>query len=394
MANFDFCTYFDELPTAPLLEEGSATVLEDPGIIKVVHGFGRAALDTGDFIKLEQSADLPSYANLATVFLNGWRLAYRHDDHHVEGLGAFIRVKVGRGQVVWNAIGVIADDSHDEPYELTYHYTFIAWNDTRLDVRVVDRYDADEVCQTQQPGLNDKFFWNRNRDTTTALSVFPTFFSLPIFGGAAVLPRGFGFGWGSDHHLLQFAYNLDFTETLAQQQFYKKALGDLKPELGADLRFDGGWLTWNSYVIVKDDSRRRDYFFGELVSGVSGQDVHVIQPPFFILPLEGASGALGGAGVKTRNVVVDAIPYHYAIPMLTGWDIGYTADDQHVRDIGIWIDSFNYDYVPGSAAGRLRYQVSSILRDRNNWPDNYVRHKVSVLCLRHTPTRISQPGEP
>jgi len=395
MPDIDFCTYFDQLPTTPVLDQASATVLEDPGTIKVVHGFARARLDTGKFIKLEQAADLPGYANLATVFLNGWRLAYSGGDHHVEGLGTFIRVSPGRGQVIWNAIGALADDSHDRPYELSYYYTFIAWNDNRLHVRAFDRGDADEVCQTQQPGLDDKFFWSRNRDTTTALSVFPTFLFFPISGGAAVLPRGFGFRWGSDHHLLQFGYNLDFSETVAQKPSYKKALGELTPQLDpAEVRFGLGWLSWNSYVIVKDDSDRRDYFFGELVSGMSGEDVHVIQPPFFILPLTGASGALGGAGVKTKEVVVDAIPYQYAIPMLTGWDIGYTAGDQHVKEIGVWIDSFNYEWVPGSTAGRLRYQVSSVLRDRNTWPDNYFRHKVTVLCLRHTPTRVTEPGEP
>ncbi|MGH7515924.1 MAG: hypothetical protein ACREOC_00435 [Gemmatimonadales bacterium] len=42
-------------------------------------------------------------------------------------------------------------------------------------------------------------------------------------------------------------------------------------------------------------------------------------------------------------------------------------------------------------AGTLRYKVSSILRDKNTWPDNYFRHKVTVLCLRPTPTRGTAP---
>ncbi|WHZ30272.1 MAG: hypothetical protein OJF51_005075 [Nitrospira sp.] len=28
--------------------------------------------------------------------------------------------------------------------------------------------------------------------------------------------------------------------------------------------------------------------------------------------------------------------------MLTGWDAGYTVSDQHVKEIGIWIDEIPY----------------------------------------------------
>ena len=88
---------------------------------------------------------------------------------------------------------------------------------------------------------------------------------------------------------------------------------------------------------------------------------------------------------------MDGIPFEYAVPMLTGWDIGYTAGDQHVKEIGVWIDSFAYEYTPGAPAGRLRYKVSSVLHDDDSWPDNFFRHKVSVLCLRHAPTKGTAP---
>jgi hypothetical protein len=39
-----------------------------------------------------------------------------------------------------------------------------------------------------------------------------------------------------------------------------------------------------------------------------------------------------------RHIVVGNIPYEYAVPKLTGWNVGYTASDQHVKEIGIWIE--------------------------------------------------------
>lgn len=32
-----------------------------------------------------------------------------------------------------------------------------------------------------------------------------------------------------------------------------------------------------------------------------------------------------------RHIVVDNIPYEYAVPKLTGWNVGDTASDQHVK---------------------------------------------------------------
>jgi hypothetical protein len=67
--------------------------------------------------------------------------------------------------------------------------------------------------------------------------------------------------------------------------------------------------------------------------------------------------------------------------MLTGWDIGYARDDQHVKEIGIWLDEMHYRD-PADPPGRLRYKVSSIVKDKDDFPDNYFRHKVTILGLR------------
>jgi hypothetical protein len=153
-------------------------------------------------------------------------------------------------------------------------------------------------------------------------------------------------------------------------------------------RAGSGFVSWNSYAIMKDDeyrSDRRAYGFAELVSGMGGSDVSIIQPAFSIDPRRVSGGFTGQAGVKTEEVVIDNIPYKYAIPMLTGWDIGYDGDDQHVKQIGIWIDEMHYREST-DPPGRLRYKVSSVVRDDRNsvaWshPANYFRHKVTILGL-------------
>jgi hypothetical protein len=127
----------------------------------------------------------------------------------------------------------------------------------------------------------------------------------------------------------------------------------------------------------------RDYWFGEVVSGLGGTDVGVVQPPFSILPVEGSfiCGELGGTGVKSEEFDIENIPFEYAIPMLTGWELHYLCGDHHVKEIGVWIDDWSYTKDPGAQAGRLHYKLSSILSDDGNL-DHVFSHKVSVLGLR------------
>jgi hypothetical protein len=92
---------------------------------------------------------------------------------------------------------------------------------------------------------------------------------------------------------------------------------------------------------------------------------------------------LGGdkVGVVTEEVVVDNIPYAYAIPMLTGWDLGYACPDHHVREIGIWMDDLHYDRAPNAPTRTLRCKVSSLLHDDSHHGDNS-SHKITILGLR------------
>jgi hypothetical protein len=389
--DFDLCEEFDNLALTPVSGDPPAVVFEDPGTIKVMHGSGHARRTDGQFIRVEQSAELPDYANQATVFLNGWDLSYAGSDHHVAGLGTLVaRIRVEPRKLTWNAVGVLADKHRDKACNWTYYYTIVAWNDANLHA-MVDHNDAESYCKTEEADGSDNFFQADNSAMSTALSCFPSFLSNSNFSSGrtvAVIPRGFGFKWSSgDHHLLQLGYNLESSGGFIQSQgvgddlpYYKALNRKMNPlPTPPTARAGSGFVSWNSYAIMKDDEGRRRYFFAEVVSGMGGSDVSIIQPAFSIQPSKATGVSTGQAGVKTEEVVIDNIPYRYAIPMLTGWDIGSLGSDEHVKQIGIWIDEIKW--MPGDPTGTLRYKVSSVVRDNDTVPANYFRHKVTILGL-------------
>ena len=321
------CQLIGGAPVSNLTSSGRNIVFEDPGIIIAYHGSGCAESNksgTEDVIKVEGSQDIPAYARDATVFLNGWHLKYLNSDHHVAGLGTLISdIRLEGRTLKWQAAGVLSDDNFDDAYNWCYYYTVVAWNPSNINL-TVDHKDGS--CDPSDQG-EANFFSASNSGTTTALSSFPTFLQNPDFTPSktvAILPRGFGSVWdcGDDHHLLQTGYNLDHSEIFIENgKKYKKKFGDLTPSLpDSASQADSGYVSWETYAIFKDNDTRRDYEFGEIVSGLGGNDVGVIQPPFSILPSEdiGFFGAcLGGPqGVQTQESVIENVPYKLHYPCL------------------------------------------------------------------------------
>src|SRR5262249_2104626 len=144
---------------------------------------------------------------------------------------------------------------------------------------------------------------------------------------------------------LQLAYNLDHSETFIAAQRYYKGDGFSTPILsgGIQARVDSGFVSWNSDAILKDNDSRRAYQFGELGSGLGGRDVGVVQPPFAVLPYDGAGAFLGNGGIQHERIAIDRVPFRYAVPMLTGWELAYGRADRHVQQLGVWIDQFSYE---------------------------------------------------
>ena len=398
----DMCDLIGGAPQSVSTSSGREIVLEDPGTVIALHGFSCSESDEKGFeelIKIEETLELPRYAADATVFLNGWHLNYLSGDHHVAGLGTMIsHIRMEGNSLKWQAAGVLSDDNFDDAYRWCYFYTVVAWNPSNLQL-VVDHKDGS--CDDPNPA-EANFFIADNAEMTTALSSFPTFHHDPGFASGqtvAVLPRGFGYKWSADcdtdHHLLQVGYNLDHGEAFVENgKKYRKGFQEehtpvpppQPPPAMTVNQVDSGFVSWETYAIFKDNAGRRGYGFGEITSGLGGEDVGVIQPPFSILPHEdeGLFGACLGApqGRREEEVLIENVPYEYAIPMLTGWNLRFPCDDEHVAEIGTWLDGFQYDKAPGDPAGTLKYTVSSILQDKDGTPGHFYSHKVTILGIR------------
>ncbi len=354
----------EDAPLKELTSSGQNVVLEEQGTIIVYRGFGCAESNKSgeeDVLKVEQSLDLPAYATNATVFLNGWRVRYLNKDHKVLGLGTVIgNIGLERNTLKWQAAGVLRDKNFDDAYSWCYHYTIVAWNPSNLNLtfdhddgscdpddptdpaQVNFFYDTNEETTTAHSSQVE-FFYGTKSETTTALSFFPSFLQNTGFASGmtvAVLPRGFGFGWKGcdDHSLLQIGYSLDHSEIFIENgKIYRKKDQDVSPSLpNTASRVNSGFVSWETSAIIKDNSRRRDYGFGEMVSGLGGGDVGLIQPPFSIIPEEDVcDGSIGPTGVvRTEEFVIENVPFEFAIPMLTGWELGYLCDDEWVKEMG------------------------------------------------------------
>jgi hypothetical protein len=399
------CSDFENIPITPLIAQSSQTVFETPGTIIAIHGFGGAKLDSGQSaiaIKVEQSVAIPAYANRATVFLNGWKLNYLGGDQHMLVLSTVIgkiRVDVRTHTLTWDALGLLRDDDGKEGYNWTYQFTIVAWNSANLDA-VVDQgvVDANNQYCTASGAISDNYFYadstatNPVSGTNTALSSFFSFIQNSAFASSktvAVLPRGFAFAWNdSDHHLRQLSYHMNHSEIVADhEQTYSEKSFQMKAPLPNPpaSHADSGFVSWNSDAILKDNDTRRDYTFAEVVSGMGGSDVGVLQPPYSILPADDGSWGCAGlstTGVASEDYVIENIPFEFAIPMLTGWDLEYACSDQHVKEIGMYIRQWSYQPPAGGTGGTLRYTLSSILEDDDGFPPYFHSHKVTVLGLR------------
>lgn len=398
------CDLIGGTPASVAIDSGRTVALEDPGTVVAYHGFSCAESDERgheEILKLEESLDIPEYASEAAVFLNGWRTKYLSSDHHLGGLGTMIsNIRLQNKTLKWQAAGVLADKNFDDAYRWCYFYTVVAWNPANLNAFVDQR---DGSCEPRNEA-EANFFITDNAETTTALSSFPSFLFNPGFAtgrSVAILPRGFGYKWSAtcdtDHHLLQLGFNLDHGEIFIEKgKKYKKGLeaeltpvpAPQPPPSNTVNQVDTGFASWDTYAIFKDNDARRGYGFGEMVSGMGGRDVGMIQPPFSILPHEdsGIVGACLGAasGQKTEDVAVENVPFEYAIPMLTGWNLHYGCDDEHVAEVGTWLDEFSYDKAPGASTGTLRYKVSSVLQDKDGSPGHFNSHKVTILGFKPT----------
>jgi len=374
-----------DAPRTRTASTARVAAFEDPNVLLIEQEKACARSDqsgTETRIVVDGEKILPAYATAATVFHSGWELRYLSKDHHVAQMQSEIfRIRKEGNVLRWGATGHIRDKNFDDGYEWCYHYTVVAWNQAVIDA----------IAQDELPTLSLAFSAQRE----TALVSAAAFKGDLRFVGktvATALPEGFLFDWGGDnfqeafpklgdvdqedHHLLQVAYSMGPSALYIDVgKTYDTAFGPLIPTAAS--RVDDGFVSWESHAIFKDNSGKRKFLFMDRFSGLAGNSVGVIYPPFSIHPVEDAGATTGcitgSATVTTTEHVIENIPFQYAWPVLSGWNLSFECEDQHVTQVGVWLHDITY------ASGVLRYKVSSILRDKNSDPGFGGSHQVFVL---------------
>lgn len=391
----------ESIPLSPVVDSAEQKIFEEPGNIVIHHGFACAESDEPDkqkVLRVEQSRTIATTMDRATIFLNGWQFKYLNGDHKVLGLGTGIFNIRREGNVLkWHAFGSIGDDNFDDPYRWCYRYTLVAWNRSVYaagpDHRDTHAFQGENAAHSKSDfaGLEIAERWE------TALSFHPNYIATTATGyylptNAAILPRGFGFIWWPgdklvDHNLLQLAYNLDYNEQFIADG--KRYVGDRVFDVGGTDTVDQVATTrysWETKTIFKDNDLKRDYITGEIVSVVAGPGVRVVQPPFTIVPVEDKSNCIPAAGSTpaSESRTSNHVSFDVAVPVLTGWDLAYPCNDQHVEEIGTWIEGFKYTGPTRSTGGVLEHTLRSVLHDKDKGDGHRFRHRVSILGFNRT----------
>lgn len=366
------------LNQAPFVEPSSdsrSIVYQTPGKIRVLHGqscvsASRAASEESFAFRILQSETIPAaYGDSATVFTNGWKLRYSDSDHHVQGFGsAIVNIRESRTaeglKLEWEAGGLVADQNGDDPYEWCYSYTIIGW------ARSSSGFDA--VAAER----NISFIKATDPGNSSALHSIDGL-TRNVYGNGVVLPQGFAMMWGdhTDRHVLQAGF-----------------------DLGQHYTAGNGQMGWTSRALFKDNDAAHDFYVGQLVSTMSYSSPETFHPAEVMLetpagfepqkngveltPFDGDTSctAVGNSTPAIAHYRVD-VPYAYAVPVLSGWELGYVCTDHHARQMGAAITGWRFERRQDGNGGSLFYTVEHALSDDSD-NVNYARVSVDVLGLK------------
>lgn len=366
------------LNKAPFVEPSSDTrqvVYQNAGRIRVIHGqscvsAARAASEEAFAFRIAQSETIPpSYGDSATVFTNGWKLRYSKGDHHVQGFGsAIINVRESRTadglKLEWEAGGLIADQNGDDPYEWCYSYTILGWARSNVGFDAVANERNLSFIQASEPGNSSAL---HQIDGLTR----------NIYGNGVILPQGFAMMWAdhTDRHVLQAGF-----------------------DLGQHYTAGNGQMGWTSRALFKDNDAAHDFYVGQLVSTMSYSSPETFHPAEVSLetqngfvprqnsvkltPYAGdpSCATVGHSTPAVEHYRVD-VPYAYAVPVLSGWELGYVCTDHHVREMGAAITEWHFERNADRTAGTIYYTVEHPLIDDS---DNvsYTGVSIDVLGLK------------
>jgi hypothetical protein len=348
-------------------------ITHQDAFIKVVHGASCAkarsaksvdnAGKTSYGIGVTDSIPIPRPYDSATVFLNGWRLKYKSKDHEVLAMStAIVDIEKTDNQLKWKAGGILSDKDGKDAFTWCYHYTVLMWKSGRLGLKAtINDSDADQ-------GLT--FFTKSNNSIVQQNFNLTDLNELP----GALLPRGFGAMRRDDYHIGTFG--LKYGDPF----IINSADGNHR-------------ILWKFESVFADKSYDDTTYIAELLSLFKGGSIRLIQPKFS-LDINKPRGTPGKGimDVMTRTITIDNIRFNYAVPMLTGWYIGGNSNtDSHIKDIGVWIESFNYSKDPNETFGKLTCTIKSVYHDKGSHGSGRPDFQISVLGFDHKPIVITTP---
>jgi hypothetical protein len=293
------------------------------------------------------------------VVLNGFHARYTSDDHHVKLLDVFVdQVDYARNALSWRAGASFEDKNGDDGVELCYYYTAFGWNKQRIDADLVSGSAIRDLDDTDGNGVPQS---DRRMDITYEIADPRA----PI----AVLPRSLSLAYAdTDHHVLQIAYSF-----------------------GQDLETAdrSGRRRFAVHGILKDNDSRTPRFSAE-VSVLEGKSVRLIHAPFPISPAndcEFGDACIGDGNTRSAlrrdTVRLTGIAGDFAIPILTGLDIDFEFDDEHVKSAGAFLNGVRFT----PSTRDLEYTVNTVLLDKNSSPPFSAEHNVTVLVLNKKGSR-------
>jgi hypothetical protein len=222
--------------------------------------------------------------------------------------------------------------------------------------------------------------------------LIPGLIRIPNEVPRAVLPRGHALWYQDEHNILQVGYELG--------------------QSGNVVGWDTIW--WTSAALLKDNGVQ-PFTAAELVAPLLGPSVSTWEPrealhrvfaigrrPYWELS-DVTFGLIGRNGydcwtcgyVTSPKTLSDdysvEVPFTYAVPMLTGWDLGDPFSDHHVLEVGAYIDHFRFVPNSNGRSGRLYYTVVSTYSDDGSSVGNSAHHKVTVLGF--SPVDTSPAGQ-
>jgi len=359
----------DYAPLTEPTESKSKVILHAPGQLYVTHGHycGQARLPNA--VHMVGSVELPTTKFTGhVVYLNGWKLRFLSEESELVGFGAGIGESKIQGKWLnWDAVGTISDEDFDQSIEFCYWYTVVAWTDFMPNASTVQE-DLSIIREY------------RNGGGSSALSVIPRYLFNPKaekISDPGVLPKGFGFLWGDydEDYFLQAAYRLGPSQPYiygkrpkSGSKYLPAPTMPVSPPAGATVDWvNKGFTSWNSTAIFKNGDSADSYIFGDLVVGFADNNLTLIDPHFDISPRRQSD--MGGGEARQQKITIENVPFHFATPVLKGWNINLPIDDEEVREIGIWIDSFEYKRT--GPTGRLTYRLRYTFEDDDSSISNW-----------------------